>query len=81
MLGLFFAIFRIFSGFLGCLHSCWFFSSIFLDFYSIFQGLGRVLGGFGVDFSTIFLIILENDDFVKSVVLLRENHSFQGFGL
>ena len=76
MLGLFFAIFRIFFGFLGCLHSSRFFLSIFLDLYSIFQGLGRVLGGFGVDFSTISLIILENDDFVKSVVLLWENHSF-----
>ena len=38
--------FRNFSAFLGCLHSCWGFSSIFSVFCSIFDGLGRVLGGF-----------------------------------
>ena len=54
MLGFFFAIFCMFSAFLGCLHSSLFFSSIFSDLGSIFGGLGRVLGGFGDDFSKIF---------------------------
>ena len=53
MLGLFFAIFRIFSGFLGCLHSCWFLIDFFgflLDFGGFGEGLGKILGRFFDDF-------------------------------
>ena len=54
MLGLFFAIFRIFSGFLGCLRSCGFFFIDFfgflLDFGGFGEGLGKILGRFFDDF-------------------------------
>ena len=45
-------------------------------FFEFLVDLGWILEGFWDDFSTIFCIILENCDFVKSVVLLRENHGF-----
>ena len=61
--GLFFAIFRIFSAFVGCLDSCWFFFSfISSDFFLIFErfgeGFGRILGGFGKDFGKLLERIL-----------------------
>ena len=46
------------------------------DFFGFSMDMGRVLGGFGGDFRAMFCIILENDDFVKIVVLQLENHSF-----
>ena len=58
---------------LGHLRSKSRFEAIFFQFL---VDLGWILEGFWDDFSTIFCIILENGDFVKSVVLLRENHSF-----
>ncbi|MEC8777774.1 MAG: hypothetical protein VXX28_01980 [Verrucomicrobiota bacterium] len=48
------SFFHNFGAFFGRLGSSWFFHRIFSDFGSIFQGLGRVLGGFGLDFLIIF---------------------------
>ena len=64
------SFFRNFGAFFGRLGSSGVLYSIFSDFGSIFHGLGGVLGGSGLDFLRIFCHILQNDDFVKSVVLL-----------
>ena len=60
---------RIFFAFLAYLCSKSRFEVIFLDFSWIW-------GRFLEDCSTIFRIILEKGDFVKSVVLLWGNYSF-----
>ena len=37
---------------------------------------GKILGGFGDDFSKIFCVFLENADFVKNGVFPKENCYF-----
>ena len=81
MLGHFSQFFRILGAFWTHLTPSLFLGTLFLDFYRFLVHLGWISGGFWDGFSMIFGIILENDDFVKSVALLLENHSFQGFGL
>ena len=73
MLGDIFGILVHFLVVLAPLGFCTRFFPILVRFFTVWEG---VLGGSGLDFLTIFCNILENDDFVKSVVLLWENHSF-----
>ena len=71
------AHFSHFFAFLGLLEPSWLFYSIFFEFSWILVGFWkdfrRVWGGFWKDFSQIFLIFLENADFVKYSVFPREN--------
>ena len=67
MLGDIFAILVHFLVVLAPLGFCTRFFPILVRFFTIGRG---VLEGSGLDFLKIFCNILQNDDFVKSVVLL-----------
>ena len=51
------------------------------DLFRFFIDVGWILEGFLGDYSTIFRAILENGDFVKTVVFLSENNDFYRFEL
>ena len=80
VLGHFFAFFSICFAFFAHLKSASLFLSIFIDFLLILEGFGvdleRILGCFSI----IFLIFLENADFVKYSVFPWKNHVFHTLG-
>ena len=79
-MGHFFAFFSICFAFFAHLKSASLFLSIFIDFLLILEGFGvdleRILGCFSI----IFLIFLENADFVKYSVFPWKNHVFHTLG-
>ena len=76
MFGHFSLFFGIFGNFFRFSGAASFEVAFWNDFSRFFMDLGWILEGFWDDFSTIFRVILENGDFVKTMVFLWENNDF-----
>ena len=72
-------IFRIllhFCAFLAHLQSSWHFLTIFFDFSRFWKDFGRVLEGFGDDFSMIFRTFFQSCDFTEKSQNTAWAHEF-----
>ena len=76
MLGHFSHFFTTFGNFWTFFSHHYLFYRFFSNFHRFRKDLGRILGRFCNDFSWIFLIFLENADFVKYNIFFKKKHYF-----